>query len=120
MVSTSTTSISIAVPSNSSAIHDVLAELDEIADVTYRACSLLRTMSDADVTANSPRCGALGDRDVVVRLQEGMSIVSLIGLRMKATIGVAGAMFTALAKNRMLISLSSPSFSGFCHELRCP
>jgi aspartokinase len=56
----------------------------------------------------------------VVRLQEGMSIVSLIGLRMKATIGVAGAMFTALAKNRMLISLSLPSFSGFRHELRCP
>lgn len=34
-------------------------------------------------------------------LQEGMAIVSLIGRRMKATIGVAGATFTILAKNRM-------------------
>lgn len=46
-----------------------------------------------------------------LHLQEGMSIVSLIGLRMKATIGVAGAMFTALAKNSM--------HDGFVLRLKC-
>lgn len=40
MVSTSTTSISIAVPSNYTSIHDVLSELDDFADVTYRVCAV--------------------------------------------------------------------------------
>lgn len=41
MVSTSTTSISIAVPTAASSLEDVLDELREFADVTHRVCAVL-------------------------------------------------------------------------------
>eukprot|EP00123_Amoebidium_parasiticum_P022786 comp9499_c0_seq1/m.4535 comp9499_c0_seq1/g.4535 ORF comp9499_c0_seq1/g.4535 comp9499_c0_seq1/m.4535 type:complete len:489 (-) comp9499_c0_seq1:619-2085(-) len=77
MVSTSTVSISIVVPTSPS-VTDAVRDLEEIANVS---CA------------------------------EDMAIVSLIGSRMKHTIGVAGAMFATLAKNNVNIEMISQGAS---------